>query len=217
MALGSNKKKVSQRLWRPDFREVSVLPDTKVIRTGFLINFVAISIALLVVTIYVIKEYSLQSLTAQVRELQSQVADNTASNRSILDTNKRFKQSSSIMEEVIAFDQQLLEFPLFIKEITLILPQRVILSEIQMKSAEGLDGETNAPYFSVDLKGRILAGSVMTPSQVLSNFQDEINKLPSMKGRQIEMDLVQFRRNNEQGYFDFTLELMIPPEKGSKS
>jgi hypothetical protein len=217
MALGSNKKKVTQRLWRPDFREVSLLPDTKVIRTGFLINFVAISITLLVVTLYVIKEYSLQSLTAQVRELEAQVADNTASNRALLDANKRFKQSSAIMEEVIAFDKQLLEFPSFIKEITLILPPRVILSSIEMESARGLGGKVNAPYFSVDLSGRILAGTELTPSQVLSNFQDEISKLPSMKGREIEMDLVQFRRNNEQGYFDFTLELIIPPETGSKS
>lgn len=216
MALGSNTKKVTQRPWRPDFREVNLLPDTKVIRTGFLINFVAISITLLVATLYVIKEYSLQSVMAQVRELESQVADNTASNRSMLDANKRFKQSSSIMEEVIAFDRQLLDFPGFIKDITGILPQRVVLSGIELKSAQGLGGKVNEPYFSVELKGRILAGEGLTPSQVLSNFQDEIKGLPSINERSVEMDLVQFRRNNELGYFDFTLELMIPPEKASK-
>ena len=215
MALGSKRTKVAQRLWRPDFREVQNLPDTKVIRTGFLINFVAISITLLVVTFYVIKEYSLQSLMSQVRELEVQVADNTSSNRSILDANKRFKQSAAIMEEVIAFDQQLLDFPLFIKEITEILPRRVVLSGLEMKSSQGGDLNSNVPYFKVDLTGRILAGTELTPSQVLSNFQDEIAKLPSMKGRAVEMDLVQFQRDNKAGYFDFTLQLMIPPEKGS--
>ena len=215
MALGSNKKKVTQRLWRPDFREVHLLPDTKVIRTGFLINFVAISVALLVVTLYIFKEYSLQSLTSQVKELQSQVSAHTSDNRSILDANKRFKQSSSIMEEVIAFDRQLLDFPLFIKEITLILPARVILSAIELKSVQGWDGEANVPSFSVELQGRILGGEDQTPSQVLSDFQDKISQLPTIDEREIDMNLIRFRRNNEFGFFDFTMEVMIPPGKAS--
>jgi hypothetical protein len=217
MALGSKNKKVTQRLWRPDFREVHTLPDTKVVRTGFLINFIAISITLLVVTLYVIKEYSLQSLTSQVSELEVQVADNTSANRRILDANKRFKQSAGIMEEAIAFDQELLDFPLFIKEVTLILPQRVVLSSMEMRSVLGGEGKTKSPHFKVDLSGRILTGEDLTPSQVLSNCQDAIAELPSIKGRNVKMDLIQFKRNNELGYFDFTLQLMIPPEKRSKS
>jgi hypothetical protein len=217
MALGSKSKKVTQRLWRPDFREVNTLPDTKVIRTGFLINFIAISITLLVLTLYVIKEYSLQSLMSQVRELEVQVADNTSSNRSILDANKRFKQSASIMEEVIVFDTQLLDFPLFIKEVSMILTPRVVLSGIEMKSIMGGDTKVKSPYVVVDLTGRILSGDDLTPSQVLAAAQDAIAKLPSIKGRKISMDLVQFKRNNELGHFDFTLQLMIPPENGPKS
>lgn len=217
MALGSKSKKVTQRPWRPDFREAHMLPDTKVIRTGFLINFIAISLTLLVLTLYVIKEYSLQSLTAQVRQLEVQVADNTSSNRSILDASKRFKQSASIMEEVIAFDTQQLDFPLFLKELSLVLPGRVVLSVIEMKSLMGGDAKAPAPFMRVDLSGRILGGAELTPSQVLSNFQDALRELPSVGGRPLQMDLIQFKRNNELGYFDFTLQVMIPPESAAKS
>lgn len=217
MALGSKSKKVTQRSWRPDFRDTYTLPDTKVIRTGFLINFIAISITLLVLALYVIKEYSLQSLTSQVRQLEIQVADNTSSNRSILDANKRFKQSASIMEEVVAFDTQLLDFPLFLKELSLVLPDRVVLSSIEMKSLLGGEAKVKSPFMRVDLSGRILGSADLTPSQVLSNFQDALRELPSVKARPLQMDLIQFKRNNELGYFDFTLQVMIPPETASKS
>lgn len=214
---GSRSKKTVQRPWRPDFRDTQALPDTKVIRTGFLVNFLAIAITLVIVTIYVVKEYSLQSVQQTVESLRDQVAENTTENRSILDAGKRFRQSASIIEEVVAFDRQILDFPVFLKDLASIVPSGIVLTIVDMHSLDEAPEDAQLPPFLVELSGRIQPGGVVTPSRMLTDFQEAIAKLPSVAGRELQMDLTRFNRNNEFGYFDFTLQVVIPAEPGSSS
>jgi len=216
MALGRQNKKAAQRLWRPDFRDVQVLPDTKIIRTGFLLNFVAIAITLALIMLYLFKEYSLQSITQSVNSLERQVAESTPENRAVLDANKRFKQSAAIMEEVIAFDRQVVDYPVFIRELSSVLPMGVLLNELDMRSSQQKRANNVIAPLSVELTGVIVGSTSETPSQILTQFQDSIRELPSVAGQDLEMDLRQFQRNNELGNFSFTLQVLIHAESASK-
>lgn len=215
MVLGSKSKKVTQRLWRPDFRDVQVLPDTKVIRTGFLLNFIAIAVTLAVLTLYLFKEYSLQTVSASVASLEKQVAEAMPENRSILDANKRFKQSAAIMEEVVAFDRQLVDYPLFVRELSGILPDGVQLRSLEMRSSPQDQGKNKIPPLSVELRGTIVGSPSDTPSQIIGRFQEAILGIPSLETRGATTDLRQFQRNNEEGSFSFTLQILIQANPAS--
>ena len=215
MALGRKNNKAAQRLWRPDFRDAQSLPDTKVIRTGFLLNIVAIALTLSVLTFYVVNEYTLQTVSKTLSLLEAQVAGNTPANRQILDDNKRFKQTAAIIEEVVAFDHAVLDIPVFLKELTATRPDSIIFSVIDMKHGAAAT-RGNRPPFVIDLSGRIEGVTDATPSQIISFFQRSIGELPSLAGPVLAMDLIRFNRNNQTGHFDFTLQIVIPPESGLK-
>jgi hypothetical protein len=213
MATLGKSKKANQRLWRPDFRDVQSLPDTKVIRTGFLLNFIAISLALGSVTLSGMREYSVQTLSRSVNEIERQVKEGSPQNRSILDINKRFLQSAEIVAEAVAFDSQPLQLHPFLSEVSGSLQEGMILSVIDMQiDTRPIDGE-EFPPFVVELQGKILETAPAKPAQVLSDFQEAILDLPSLTGKSIEMEIARFSRNNKIGDFDFTLLVKIAVEK----
>ena len=217
MVLGRKAKKVVQKKWRPDFRETQTLPDTKVIRTGFLVNFVTIVLTIAVIAVFVVREYSLQTMKKQVAVLEEQVAGSTSQNRSYLDADKRFKEKAAVAHEVIDFDHQLLDLPAFIKSIPPIIPQGMILSNMEMQYAKDVVGKKEIPPYVVSFKGRVTGREDATPSQIVTDFQKSILKIPAIEAMEAATDLTSFNRDNEFGFFDFTLQVKISAKTQSKS
>ncbi|MEX0330889.1 MAG: hypothetical protein AB3N64_05640 [Puniceicoccaceae bacterium] len=213
MATLRKSKTATQRLWRPDFRDVQSLPDTKVIRTGFLLNFIALALALGSITLYGMREYSLQTLIKSVKELEQQVASSDSQNREILDTNKRFRQSAEVVAEAVAFDHQALQFHPFLSQLGESLQEGMVLSVVEMQSEIIVEQNTKLPPFVIQLQGQVLEDAPAKPAQVLSDFQEALLQLPSLQGKGIEMEMAQFSRNNQFGHFDFTLLVKISVEK----
>lgn len=209
----NRNKKVPDKLWRPDFRETQTLPDTKVIRTGFLLNFIAIVLALAALSSYLIKEYKLQGLVREVQKLTAQVDSSQSQNRSILDVNKKFRQSADIVEEAIAFDYQEVRFADLIAEMSRVLGEGMILSAIQVDYSDDLEVEGNLGVpMNARLTGRVMETAPGTPAKVLDDFQESIRSLSILEGKTVKMDMENFGRNNEFGHFDFTLlvEIELP-------
>jgi hypothetical protein len=217
MALARKSKQAQQRPWRPDFRDAQELPDTKVIRTGFLYNLIAVAVTLAVATTYLIKEYNLQSLAAMIGEIQQEVIENTAENRAILDANKRFNQNASIMQEIVAFDSRALDFPAFLSELSGILPEGSVLTSIELRPADTNQGKNANRPFIAEIVGRISGAASAPPSQVIAGFQAAISGIPALDGKRLEMDLSRFNRNNELGHFEFTLLVLIYSQNATES
>jgi hypothetical protein len=213
MATMRKSKNANQRLWRPDFRDVQALPDTKVIRTGFLLNFIAIALALGSMTLYGMREYSLQTLIKSVKELEQQVASSDSQNRNILDINKRFRQSAEVVSEAVAFDHQALQFHPFLSRLGDSLQEGMVLTVITLQSSTVIDQSKDLPPFVVELQGKVLENAPAKPAQVLNDFQAALMDLPPLQGKRIEMEMARFGRNNEFGHFDFTLLVKISVEK----
>lgn len=213
MATIGKSKKAPQKMWRPDFRNTETLPDTKVIRTGFLLNFVGISLAAACLALYGYRELTLQGLASSVRELEAQVEGATNADRQYLDFNKKFIQTADLISEVIAFDAEPVKFHLFLAEIEKSVQLGMQLTSITMQHSGEEPGESGIPPFHIELVGRVLENSPITPAQVLSNFQASIKTLPSLSDKQMQMEMIRFNRNNEFGYFDFTLLVKISVKK----
>lgn len=209
VALNRNKK-APPKIWRPDFRDTQTLPDTKVIRTGFLLNFIAIALALAAMSAYLIKEYKLQGLVREVQKLTAQVDSSQSQNRAILDVNKKFRQSADVVEEAIAFDFQQVRFPDLIAEMSGVLGEGMILSSIQVDYSDELVEDQNAAVPMVArLVGRVMEAAPGTPAKILDDFQESIRGLPVLEGVTVNMDMENFGRNNQFGHFDFTLLVEI--------
>jgi len=68
--------------WHPNFRNFERLPDTKVVRTSFFLNGVAVSVALALLLYVIRNEYNLYELSRSTEELQAQIdSDKPVSDR----------------------------------------------------------------------------------------------------------------------------------------
>ncbi len=213
MATLRKSKKALHKSWRPDFRNVQTLPDTKVIRTGFMLNFVGLTLAAVCLTMYGIREFTLQNLSKTVSELKVQVEGATSSDRQSLDTNKKFMQSAEIVSEAIGFDSEPVGYHAFLAEVGDALQEGMQLTNIVLRHSGGEAGISGIPPFNIELVGKVLESTSVTPAQALSNFQGALEGLASLSEKELEIEMIQFNRNNEYGYFDFTLLIKITVEK----
>ena len=217
MALGRKNKKYTQKLWRPDFREVQALPDTKVIRTGFLLNFVAIAVTLAVLVVLGFREYSLHTSSQAVASLEAEVSENSSKNRSILESNKLFKQSSALMEEVVAFDYSIVNYPDLVAQVSKSVPEGLIFNQFEIGASDEQAGKSKLAPLRLEISGRVTGTPARTPSQILTDFQENLSAMKCVADRDLGTELVRFNRNNEFGFFDFTLLVLIPPANDSES
>ena len=205
-----NRKRVSNPTWRPDFRNVEALPDTKTIRTSFLLNFIALTLVVAVGSAYLIREYSYQNLRREVKSLELQVSNNMNNNRVILDTNKRFEESAAIVSEAVAFDWQPVPMYNLVQDLSDVLQEGMVLNNLQISHIQEQVAKKKSNVLLLEIKGKVLEDAPVTPAQLLNNYQDAVREMACLDGVKVDIEMTQFGRNNTMGNFDFTLQVKIP-------
>jgi len=89
--------------WHPNFRNFKALPDTKVVRTAFVVNaiFIVVAIGGLVWTSY--RLYQWRSLRSQIAEWQKQIDRDAGPSSRAIAQYKKFQSESARVDEVSAF------------------------------------------------------------------------------------------------------------------
>src|SRR5512135_970668 len=85
--------------WHPNFRDHDRLPDTKVVRTQFFVNFVAIAIAASLLLYFSFQEYRINSLGHQVADWQAQIDANQKASEQALALSKKFADEERKIQE----------------------------------------------------------------------------------------------------------------------
>lgn len=98
--LSFQKRSESKARWRADFRLVDRLPDTKVIRTKFIVNicFLVILTSLLIVIGY--REVNKIGMRQSIASLQTEVEARSSSNRRVTKLSSDFRQLANKMEDI---------------------------------------------------------------------------------------------------------------------
>jgi hypothetical protein len=218
MRLKNRKKTEAYAPWRPDFRDISRLPDTKPIRTGFIVNFVAIILAAGLVGTYAFREYSLYNVSSEVAYLREQVDENRDRNKALVRLNQEFLRARKIAEEAVRFDREPLPVPRFLGTLAESLPEGIVLDSIEMRFLPGEGGKNDAyPPFLIQLDGSVVEFEASSPSRILNLLQERLEQFPSLRGRILENDLSQFNRNNELDVFDFSVQIRLDAGEESAS
>ncbi len=210
MQLKRKKKTDEHAPWRPDFRDSNRLPDTKPVRTGFLLNFIAIAVAVSLLAVYAYREYNLRNITEELVYLRGQVAENRQDNQSLLRLNQQFLRSRNVAREAVRFDWEPLPVPDFLRNLAESLPEGVVLDAISLRfvSEEGGNND-DYPPFLIELDGRVIEFGESSPSRVLNLLQGRMEALPSLQGRVVENDLSRFNRDTELNVFNFSLQVRL--------
>jgi hypothetical protein len=180
--------------WHPDFRVVAALPDTKVIRTSFLVSFVAVAAVLATGYLLVRQEMELSSVRSQCDEWTQR----TEGLRPRLDKATQ-SQKTFTAEETKA--RQIREF----------VTSRVAASDLLLLIAETLPRLTVLDVIEMTQEGVVrLRGSVVGSSASLAQaYADQLAAHPGIVALTESVRLRSQNRDQAGNRFTFEIELKL--------
>ena len=128
----SKSKKEMQPFWRPNFVNQAELPDIKVIRTGFIINFIAVTIALCVAFYLLQLEYRSYALGRTILTMEQQIRVSDSDDIENLKLSESFRESAQYIVEVEKFFDSPLLVHEFLYGLSEIKPEDLIFNSIML-------------------------------------------------------------------------------------
>jgi len=183
--------------WHPDFRVVAALPDTKVIRTSFLVNFAAVAV-LLVLGVLVYRQEN------EISSVRSQVDEWTRQGESL---RPRLTKATQLQKEFSDGEARVRQFQEFVRP-------KLVGSDFLMLIAETLPRLTIIDVIDVSAEVVRLRGTVVGSSASLAQtYADQLAAHPAIVAI---TDSVRLRsQNREQAGNRFTFEIELKLKGGA--
>lgn len=217
MALRKSKK-VEHPAWRPDFRNTDELPDIKVIRTDFLLNLAAVSIAIGLLGLVVFREYRAAGLRETLADLTTNIENNRTADRENVRMSREFGQIERRMNEVVRFHNVPVRPAPLLVDLAAMQPDEIILETINFSGGFAGSGKNRPVRYTMVLSGTVEHSDENPASQVITDFRTALEELPSLQPYFLESEQPGFNRNASLGIFNFTLRVTLsdtPKESAS--
>ena len=91
-------KKSVELPWHPNFRDLSALPDIKVVRSVFFVNFVALTATLILTGIWLFVELQIATLTDLNKGNENQINFMGKNNKTLLAQSAEFEKMAKEVE-----------------------------------------------------------------------------------------------------------------------
>lgn len=151
----ARRKQEFQPHWRPDFRIPSTLPDIKIIRTGFAVNFVALTLVVVVAFMLFQREYRSRALSAKIQEMEQRIENAEPADKASLKLNEQFRNSAAHIEEI----QEFYTVPLvphdLLARFTEMQPEDLIFSRVTVSESVEKQNKKNEVYYVINLTGEV--------------------------------------------------------------
>ncbi|MDD2764536.1 MAG: hypothetical protein PHE83_11235 [Opitutaceae bacterium] len=180
--------------WHPNFRDHERLPDTKVVRTQFFVNFVSIAAAAGLLLYFCYQEYSIRNLTRQVADWQAQIDTNRKAGDQALALSRKFADEEKKLNEVDDFLKQRLVLSQFLLHTGSTLPQELAFDAVDVRDT------------GVSLRGTA-SGSPDEASGRTSTYIEELRQDKYFSGIFEDVVLNKLEREQPSGRLMFDLFL----------
>ncbi len=201
-----------QPFWRPNFVNQSELPDIKVIRTDFIINFIAVTLALCVAFFLLQREYRSYSLGKTISDMEQQIRVADADDVENLKLSESFRSSALYVIEVEKFfDSPILAYD-FLYKLSLIKPEDLIFNSVSLNESLIKQGAKDVVAYSINITGD---AKNLT---VLDDFKKVLEEaeLLQVAGFDLEIDETLQGRDEKTGIFPYRLAVSLTPTKAAE-
>jgi len=207
--LKNNNKPTSRSLitrWHVNFRDVSLLPDIKAVRTSFFVNGLSIIVALGGLFVFVYQEYRINNLRPQIADSQKQIDHDQKDSNKAIALSHRFEEEERKINELAGFVKaNKLVLSDFIIHIGQTLPKGIVLATFDYRAS------------GVTLKG-FVQGSSAQASGIASQYEKQLkqDKFFNSSFESISLPALP-TRDSQTGKLAFEMALRFPSEiKGGK-
>ena len=142
--------------WHPNFRNRERLPDTKVVRTYFFVNFTAVMLVLCLALGVWYQEYRIGVLDHQVTDWQVQIAQNQKIAVETVAMSKKFAAEEKKIRELGVFLQRRLVLSQFMVHLGKSLPAALVIDAVDIRET-GVNLRGTAAGSPVEATGRTSA------------------------------------------------------------
>ena len=180
--------------WHPDFRNPARLPDTKVVRTQFFVNFAAIAVTAGLLLYFSYQEYRINNLTRQVAYWQTQIDTNKKASEQARMLSQKFAVEEKKISELNNFVKPRLVLSQFLLNLGSTLPQELAVSTVDIRNT------------GVNLRG-IATGSPDEASGRTSTYVEQLREDKYFSSIFEEVGLNKLDRDQASGRLSFDLFL----------
>ncbi|MFU8847847.1 MAG: hypothetical protein ACNA77_03920 [Opitutales bacterium] len=207
----SLSKKNIQPNWRPNFVITSELPDIKVVRTGFIINFIFIALMLAVGFYVMQREYRAHAIRQTIATIEQRIQVAQADDAMSLKLSQEFRTAAAHILDLEKFTSAPFQIQDFLVQLTQMRPEKLIFKQISVTESEQKDGANQLVIYRINLTGEV---SSLT---LLDEFKGALSglELLNYQGYTLVIDETLQGRDAETGIFPYTLQITLRPEKPS--
>lgn len=197
---GAEKSAAGALPWRPDFRDVSSLPDTKTVRTSFFVNVMALGATGALALFVAQREWAAASLRHSLGDVEARIAAATPDSEKAVAAYKVFQTEEAKFNEAFALVREPFRFQAFLLHLGSVLPSDVRIGRVDFRGP----GQTLVVHGSV--KGLDAAAS-----DVASNFVKQLQADAELATYFTSITLTSLGRNADEG--SLNLELVFAFKK----
>lgn len=201
----SHSKKEMQPFWRPNFVIQSELPDIKVVRTEFIINFIAITLALCVAFFLLQREYRAFVLRNTIADMEQQIRVADADDVQNLKSSEAFRGSAQYVIEVEKFFISPLQPYTFLYTLSEIKPEDLIFNSVSLgESVVKQEGKDTVAY-KINIAGDAKSLTVLDDFKKILEDAD----LFQIDGYDLQIDETLQGRDEKTGIFPYQLAISL--------
>ncbi|MFA5058984.1 MAG: hypothetical protein WC485_12785 [Opitutaceae bacterium] len=119
--------------WHPNFRDRERLPDTKVVRTQFFVNFASIAVAAGLLLYFCYQEYTIHNFSRQVADWQTQIDTNRKASDQALELSRKFVDEEKKLDELDKFLKPRLVLSQFLLRTGSTLPEGLAIDAVDVR------------------------------------------------------------------------------------
>ena len=204
------KKSVAQAQspWHQDFRNPDVLPDIKVIRTRFFVNFVAFVLPLFVGVMWIQKEIALNGLKGNIEDLKEERASMQASNSELVDLSREFMKESAKIESLDGYYYNLFPLSDYIVTLSERVAEDMVVSSMDIKKSNRVQGTDVVDVWESRIAGYVTKGDQGAITRV-NNFVEEIGGEELLKPHIDEAFLDSLARDQKTDTLNFVVSITM--------
>jgi len=210
------KKDSVEQPWKADFRIQKALPNIKAVRSAFFLNFVMITIMVILLLVWTFFEWQVVTVSSMLSSDNAQIAGRKKENTELLRQSSEFEKWSTIIGEMQGFSGSVLKPSEFLLSIGQACPPHIRLSgmaySLESRAAVVIDKKSTgkAIVYAIAITGTI-AGDGQIPMRALKLFCERLESLSAFKDRKMALKptVKSFERDQALNVYNFTLAMEV--------
>jgi hypothetical protein len=191
--------------WRPDFRDVSQLPDTKTVRTNFFVNLVAMAVAGFLGLLVGQREWEIHDLRRTINETDARIAETRPNSEKAQATYAQFIAEEKKFQEANELVKNGFRFPDLVLHLGKVLPSDVYVRRVDFR------GLTQNVLVAASVKGLDASAS-----DIASSFVQKLQADPFLLQHFSEINMTNIGRNVDEGNLNFELVFVFKTAEAPK-